>query len=112
MSAKTTIVIPVYGGADHLKRCIASLRKTVGDTPRLIIDDATPADRVDGLRSVYERVPKQFQVIVSEKNRGFAGANNFGVSEAKTPYVCLLNSDTQPQAYWLDEMEAILDSNA
>lgn len=112
--ARTDIIIPVYGSPDHLKRCTEALRLTVASDAAniFIVDDATPFVKgAAELDELYEALPTHFRVEKLSQNRGYAGANNYGVALGSSEYVCLLNSDTQPQAHWLPEMESILDAN-
>lgn len=109
---ETDVVIAVYGGADHLQRCLFALGQHRPAQARVyIIDDATPESQRQELKAIYERLPDWARLTVLPKNRGFAGANNIGVGLGSSPYVCLLNSDTEPQAYWLEAMTSVLDCN-
>jgi GT2 family glycosyltransferase len=37
----------------------------------------------------------EIQLIISEKNLGFAGGNNIALTQAKGDYILLLNNDTE-----------------
>jgi O-antigen biosynthesis protein len=48
--------------------------------------------------------------VVANENRGFAGANNLGISVSRAPFLLLLNSDVIPvEAGWLDKMLAAIE---
>ena len=42
--------------------------------------------------------------IFLETNTGFSGAVNVGIRASKTPYVILLNNDTEPDCHYIGEM--------
>ena len=42
--------------------------------------------------------------IFLEENTGFSGAVNVGIKAAKTPYVILLNNDTEAEPDYVGEM--------
>lgn len=106
------IVIAVYGSPDHLKRCVESLDKTLRDDKArvYIVDDCSPSHFKSDLMRIYEGLPTRYDVTISAVNRGFAATNNFGVAKGNAEYICLLNSDTQPQIGWLGAMCEVLDN--
>ncbi|PWJ38517.1 glycosyltransferase family 2 protein [Sediminitomix flava] len=57
----------------------------------IVVDNGSLKDYTKDFEQVYPEV----KVIVSEKNLGFAGANNLGIKEAKGDYVYLVNNDTE-----------------
>ncbi len=99
-----SIVIPVYRGASLLHQCLQTIASNAGDVSFEVIvvnDDPGDAD-VGALLAVTSGV----RVIVNEQNLGFLESSNVGVAASLGQYVVLLNSDTEPQAGWLD---ALLD---
>jgi GT2 family glycosyltransferase len=103
----------VFGSADLLKRCLFALNNTVpeGGATIYIVDDFTPPDKAEGLDEIRQRLPKNVKWFRSSRNAGFAASNNFAVGKGGSPYVCLLNSDTEPQRGWFENMVSVLDSN-
>ncbi len=89
---KVTVVIPNYNGLHFLEACLSSLRKqTYKDFEVLIVDNAS----VDGSVEFIEKNYPEYRVDVMEKNLGFSGGVNYGIKKATTPYVLLLNNDTE-----------------
>ncbi len=89
---KVTVVIPNYNGKHFLGPCLEALaRQTYRDFEVLVIDNASTDGSVAWLRTFYPQV----NVMVMETNLGFAGGVNVGIRAAKTPYVLLLNNDTE-----------------
>ena len=59
---------------------------------------------------LYEANRVPFRLVVATENRGFAGANNLGVSVSRAPHLLLLNSDVIPvEPGWLGKMLAAID---
>ena len=88
---QVTVVIPNYNGRALLKNCIAALeRQTCRDFCVLVVDNGS----TDGSVELVSRKLELRFVTLSE-NTGFCGAVNVGLSQTKTPYVILLNNDTE-----------------
>lgn len=87
------IVIPVYGQAELLSKCIEALPGAAGDTPyRLIlVDDCGPEQ--EQLRAVYRSLNGNSKVIRNRENSGFSRTVNAGVASGASPFILLLNSD-------------------
>ncbi len=106
-----SIVIPAYGAAEVLLRCLKSLaRHAPSNCVVSVVDDATPDDSV---RMACEGMQPHFPQLSYhriEQNRGFVGACNFACQHLRNPGtdLLLLNSDTEVTAGFLEEMQAIL----
>ena len=59
---------------------------------------------------IKEKFP-EVQLIISEKNLGFAGGNNIALKEAKGDYVLLLNNDTEVKPDFLDSLVELMESD-
>ena len=53
----------------------------------------------------------QVTIICFRENRGFSAAVNAGIVASGSPYICLLNNDTEVDHLWLKEIVAALDAN-
>ncbi len=88
---KVTIIIPNYNGLHFLEPCLAALgRQTCRDFELLVVDNGSTDGSVEWLGE------RGVRAICFSGNRGFSGAVNAGIRESKTPYVILLNNDTEP----------------
>ncbi|MFO1151138.1 MAG: glycosyltransferase [Alsobacter sp.] len=103
----TTIIVPVYGDAQSLSACLASL---VGDgetQPRriILIDDATPDPDV---RAVLDDVASDRVLVVrNPSNLGFARSVNRCLAATPAGDVVILNSDVVLPRRWLSRLQAI-----
>jgi len=98
---KVTIIIPNYNGLQFMEPCMKALdAQHYKDYELLIVDNAS----TDGSNEYIEQYYSQVKLIKMDKNYGFSGAVNAGIKAAKTPYVILLNNDTEVDENYVGEM--------
>lgn len=110
LGPRIDIIVPVYGGLDHLKKLIQSLDEfDAGEDYNLIIaDDCTPPNR--GRVELYEyyhhlQARPRTKIFKSAQNRGFAGINNWASRKCSAPLILFLNSDIEViEDGWLKHM--------
>lgn len=96
---KVTIIIPNYNGLKFMEPCFEALsRQTFRDYEILVVDNGSG----DGSREWLQE--HQVPAIFLKENTGFSGAVNVGIRAAKTPYVILLNNDTEPEPEYVEEL--------
>lgn len=107
MPPDLSIVIPAYNRADLLEQCLRSLRESLGVRwEATVVDNASPED----LSAVRERFP-EVRWIRSERNVGYAAANNLGLRERQGRHVCWLNSDAEVYPDTLSGLIRYLDEH-
>ncbi len=90
---EVTVVIPNLNGMKYIGGCLESLgRLEEADLFRVLVVDNGSTDGSAEL--VAERYPQAGLVRLPE-NTGFCHAVNVGIQASKTPYVILLNNDTE-----------------
>lgn len=91
MEAKrVTVIIPNYNGLSFLGICMDALeRQTCRDFGILVVDNGSTDGSVEWLKK--QGIP----TIFLPENAGFSKAVNIGIRAADTPYVLLLNNDTE-----------------
>ena len=87
---EVTIVIPVYGGAERLARCLAPLAGA--QTRVIVVDDGSPDGRA--IEAVADRVGARY--VRHPDNLGASAARNTGLRLATTPLVAFLDADCIP----------------
>lgn len=103
-----TIVSVNYNQPEVTCEMLASLREiTYPNIEILIVDNGSPSKAPDIIKEKYPEV----ELILSEKNLGFAGGNNIALKQAKGEYVLLLNNDTEVKPDFLDSMVALMESD-
>ena len=114
MTADIDIIIPVYGGKQHLERLVPALVETTADLPVQVwfSEDATPDAK--GGPEVRAWLTAQcvgrpnWHTIFAGKNGGFSAANNRAAAVAQGEFICMLNSDTVPHKNWLHAMRSTM----
>lgn len=108
-----TVVVPMYGDPESLRRCLVSLVLHVDARLDrvLLVNDAGP--EVDAIEAVARAVTAEHDGFRYERNThnlGFVGACNRAALELDTSDrdILLLNSDTEVTAGFLDELSAVL----
>lgn len=101
MSAKVSVIIPVYGVERYIERCAKSLfEQTLDDIEFLFIDDCTPDNSIEILKKALKEYPNrqsQVRIINMENNSGQAAVRNIGVTNATGEYIIHCDSDD-----WVD----------
>jgi N-acetylglucosaminyl-diphospho-decaprenol L-rhamnosyltransferase len=101
MSYDLSIIIVNWNGGSLLTRCVETI---VNSTPKVtyeivIIDNASIDDSLAQLRASEVVVPilasQQLRIVNNSENRGFGAANNQAFALTTSPYVLLLNLDTE-----------------
>jgi O-antigen biosynthesis protein len=111
---KCSIVVPLYGRFDFMLNQMLEFSedrqiKRHADLIYVVDDPRIASSVIQQGWLLYEANQIPFRVIVTPENRGFAGANNFGVSISRAPYLLLLNSDVVPvEPGWLAKMLAAI----
>ncbi|MBK6510558.1 MAG: glycosyltransferase [Haliea sp.] len=99
------VIVPVYDGLEETKRCIDSVLNNKNVTPfnLVVIEDCSPNPAI---RSYLQELSGKgvIELIVNDKNKGFVGTANRGMSLHSDRDVLLLNSDTEVANDWLDRI--------
>lgn len=89
--SRVSVVVPNYNGIAFVESCLKALIQDAPKAEILLVDNGS----TDGSRElVLEKFP-QVQVIALGENYGFCKASNAGMQRASSPYVILLNNDTE-----------------
>jgi N-acetylglucosaminyl-diphospho-decaprenol L-rhamnosyltransferase len=87
-----TVVVVSFNTRQLLERCLASLDRSAGVTLKVVVVDNASADgSADMVRERFPRV----ELREPGGNLGFAAANNVALRDLDTPFVLLLNPDTE-----------------
>lgn len=87
-----SIVVPVYGVEQYLKKCVDSiLNQTYQNLEIILVDDGSP-DRCGSICDEYAKRDNRIQVI-HKQNGGLSDARNEGAKYAKGKYLIFVDSD-------------------
>ena len=85
-----SVIVPVYNVENYIAQTIESvLQQTYTNFEILVIDDESPDRSVAIIREFDDPRIK----IISQENRGLAGARNTGIRHAQGDYLAFLDSD-------------------
>jgi GT2 family glycosyltransferase len=106
MADAITVIILNWNGKKFLPECLESVRKqTYPGLSVTVVDNASTDGSVEFLRERYPEV----RLVLNDKNLGFAGGNNSGIRECKTPYLVILNNDTDLHPDCISELKNAMD---
>lgn len=97
------IIIVSFNGKDLLRACLASLERYplgLGQSEIHVVDNASR----DGAADMVRREFPDVVLHPLSENVGFSAGNNIALRAAASPYVLLLNPDTEVHAGTLDHM--------
>lgn len=96
-----SVIVPTYNGVRYLPVVLDALRRQrFTDFEVIVVDDASTDDSLALLESRYPDV----RLLVNRCNEGFVRSCNTGAAAARGRMIVLLNSDTEPEPAWLEEL--------
>lgn len=109
MTADLAIVIVSFNTRDMLRDCLRALPAAVGPLSCMtyVVDNASGDGSVEMVRAEFPGV----ELIASDKNLGFARANNVALERADARYLLLLNPDTEAEPGSLERLVAFMDAH-
>ena len=113
-AADVTIVIPVFQGAQQLRRTLAALSRRGDAVARIVVVDDASADVAatgDVVRAANLEIPNGASgpvITLRERTRngGAGAARNEGLANTETPLVAFLDAGCEPRAGWLEPLLA------
>ena len=103
---KKDILIIVKDQLDFVKTCINSIERNTKNYNLYIWDNASREDTKFYLENLHAKV-----LLRSEENQGFSSPNNRLAELTESPYIILLNSDTEVKLGWDKNMIGWLQSH-
>lgn len=99
-----TIGIPIHNQIDYVRECINSIyRNTTINFKLILIDDNSNNECSEYLRSMRND-SQNILLIRNSTTKGFPHNCNLIISNTKSPYICILNSDTIVTQDWIEPM--------
>lgn len=107
MPVDVSVIIVNWNRCDLLMDCLRSIKERTHRVSYeiIVVDNASSDDSVARVREGFPDV----HLICNTENRGFAAANNQGLSISQGRYALLLNNDTVVLDGCLDKMVAFMD---
>ena len=105
---KVSVVIPAYNAMDYLPESLDSVfSQTFNDYEVVVVDDGSQ----DGIKDWAAQVKDARFRLVSQANRGLAGARNTGIRESRGEYLAFLDADDCWHKTKLQKQVDILDKS-
>jgi len=111
---RVTLIIVNYNGRGLVMDCLRALEgQNFKDFEILIVDNASSDGSLDEIEEFLRAssLSSLVRLIPLSTNVGFAGRNLEGLKHANGEYIALLNSDTEPDKKWLEELVMNMDNN-
>jgi GT2 family glycosyltransferase len=105
-----SVLIVNYNGRRHLDACLAALERQSVPRDRfevVVVDNASSDDSREAIPARYTWV----RFVPLDRNVGFAEGNNVAWRHARGRAAVLLNNDTIPDPFWLEELLRAADEN-
>lgn len=105
---RVSVVIVVWNAKRYVLECLESLMRHGGRACRevIVVDNAS----TDGTPELIAELYPDLRLIRNPENYGFSRANNIGMEQCTSDYICLVNSDVvfsedcfTPMLRYLDE---------
>ena len=105
---KVAIVILNWNGRKMLEKYLPSVMQYSRDEATVYVaDNASTDDSIEFLRTHYPQV----ELVILDKNWGFAEGYNKALAQIEAEYYLLLNSDIEVTHHWLTPMIEYLDAH-
>lgn len=104
---QTAIVILNWNGRSMLERFLPSVLACSGDHPVYVADNGSTDDSVAFLREHFPQV----QLILMDKNYGFAEGYNRALQQVEADYYVLLNSDVECTPGWVEPVVSMMEKD-
>jgi GT2 family glycosyltransferase len=109
---KTAVVILNWNGKSFLEKFLGKVFDSISSpdiypSKLVVADNASTDDSVEWVRAGYPEV----ELIVLDKNYGFADGYNKSLEQIDAEYYILLNSDVEVTENWLPPLVNYMDNN-
>ena len=115
LSMKLSVIIVNYNVKYYVDQCIRSVLRAlppVMPAEIIVVDNHSGDGSVEYLSARYPKAEyPMLRIISSERNLGFARANNIAIRQSKGEYVLLLNPDTIVGEHVLEESIRFMDAH-
>lgn len=105
---KLAIVILNWNGKKFLEQFLPALVRSLPDYAEIVVADNASSD--DSVRFLKECYP-DIRVLEHARNEGFARGYNMALAHIEAQYYCLLNSDIEVTAHWIEPVIEMMDGN-
>ena len=98
----TLVILTYKTGKELLDNCLSSIDKNI---KIIVVENSTYFEN----QKYFEDKYKNIKIILTEKNLGYAGGNNFGLNMVKTKYALIFNPDIICEKNFFSSIQKYLD---
>lgn len=107
-SVKVSVIVVNFNGMPYIESCLRSiLRQDFASFEVILVDNKSSDDSLEYIRRMFP----DLLTVANEKNLGYTGGINSGISLAKGKYLAPLNVDTEVEKNWLGAMVEFMEAN-
>lgn len=99
-----SIIIPCFNQIEYTKKCLKSIDQHTTVPHELLLVDNGSTDGTREYLQKYSETRAHVQLIVNDKNLGFAAANNQAFKKSGGECLLLLNNDVVVTEKWLEKL--------
>lgn len=105
-----SVVVPNWNGKDSVGKCLDSLLSQSIKTSVVVVENGSTDGSLEYLTKNYPEV----ELVINEKNLGFAGGVNSGIKKAidnESDYIALFNNDALADKDWLKNIVSVMEQH-
>ena len=107
MNKRVAIVILNWNGRKMLQEFLPSVVEHSATAQIVVADNGSTDDSVEFLRTNYP----QIQLVINDKNYGFAEGYNKALAHVEADYYVILNSDVEVTPNWIEPVVELMESD-
>lgn len=111
MTAKISVIVPVYNVEKYIRRCLDSLVNQSFKEMEIILVDDCSTDQSLEICKEYQQTYENVIVVQHEKNKGISATRNTGIRMAQGEYIGFIDSDDWVDINMYEEMYTQLINN-
>ncbi|MBP5241794.1 MAG: glycosyltransferase family 2 protein [Bacteroidales bacterium] len=107
MNKRVAIVILNWNGRKMLQEFLPAVVEHSATAQIVVADNGSTDDSLDFLRTNYP----QIQLVINDKNYGFAEGYNKALAKVDADYYVILNSDVEVTPNWIEPVVELMESD-
>lgn len=112
MTPKLSVITACFDHARYLPECIESvLQQTERAIEHIIVNDGSTDDTDAVVLSLMAHSPHTIRSLGHSQNRGLAASQNFGIANARAPWVLKVDADDYISPTYVEEILAAADED-
>lgn len=107
---RVSVVIPCFNSSHYVRTTLETVvHQTIEEIEIIVVDDGSTDDLMAAVAPILDRDPRVR--LVSQENRGLAGARNRGIAEARAELVAPIDADDVWHPAFLQQCSAALQAD-